>query len=154
MRREMVFGGATLVLSAAYYWMADRLPISQLSDAIGPEGLPKIYALALAALSLVLIIGAVADRRRADRHRAAPAAESRAPLSRVAGVLLMGVAYIVLAPWIGYPIAIAALIAATTYYQGGAFTREAGLVAVGGGVLFWLLFVVLMGIEQPAGIWR
>ena len=149
MRREIVFGGATLVLSAAYYWMADRLPISQLSDAIGPEGLPKMYALALAALSLVLIIGAVADR-----HRASPAAESRAPLARVAGVLLMGVAYIVLAPWIGYPIAIAALIAATTYYQGGAFTREAALVAVSGGVLFWLLFVVLMGIEQPAGIWR
>ena len=148
MRREIVFGGATLVLSAAYYWMADRLPISQLSDAIGPEGLPKIYALALAALSLILIIGAVADRR------AAQAAESRAPLSRVAGVLLIGVVYIVLAPWIGYPIAIAALIAATTYYQGGAFTREAGLVAVTGGVLFWLLFVVLMGIEQPAGIWR
>ena len=149
MGREMVFGGVTLVLSAAYYWLADRLPTSQLSDLIGPEGLPKIYALTLAALSLPLIIGAVAGRTRA-----APAAESRAPLSRVAGMLLMGVAYIVLAPWIGYPIAIAALIAATTYYQGGAFTREAGLVAVSGGVLFWLLFVVLMGIEQPAGIWR
>lgn len=149
MGREMVFGGAMLVLSAAYYGMADRLPVSQLSDAIGPEGLPKIYALALAALSLLLIAGAVAARRRA-----AAAAEARAPVSRVAGMLLMGAAYIVLAPWIGYPIAIAALIAATTYYQGGAFTREAGLVAVSGGVLFWLLFVVLMGIEQPAGIWR
>ena len=149
MRPEVVFGGAALVLSAAYYWMADRLPDSQLADAIGPQGLPKIYALALAALSLILIIGAFADR-----HRPARAGESRAPLSRVAGVLLMGVAYIVLAPWIGYPIAIAALIAATTYYQGGAFTREAALVAVGGSVLFWLLFVVLMGIPQPVGIWR
>ena len=149
MRREVAFGCATLALSAAYYWMADGIPASQLADAIGPQGLPKIYALALAALSLILLIGAFTDR-----HRPARASESRAPLARVAGVLLMGVAYIVLAPWIGYPIAIAALIAATTYYQGGAFTREAGLVAVGGSVLFWLLFVVLMGIPQPVGIWR
>jgi putative tricarboxylic transport membrane protein len=66
----------------------------------------------------------------------------------------MGVAYIVLAPWIGYPIAIAALIAATTYYQGGAFSRQVALVSVCGGVLFWVLFVVLMGIQQPAGVWR
>ena len=148
MRGEVVFGCATLVFSAAYYWMADRLPVSQLSDAIGPEGLPKIYALALAGLSLVLIGGAVAARNRP------PAGESRAPLARVAGVLLMGVAYILLAPWIGYPIAIAALIAATTYYQGGAFTRQVALVSVCGGALFWLLFVVLMGIQQPTGAWR
>lgn len=149
MRRDAVFGCATLAFSAAYYWMADNLPASQLSDAIGPQGLPKIYALALVALSLILIIGAAANR-----GAVAPAVESRAPLSRVAGVLLMGVAYIVLAPWIGYPIAIAALIAATTYYQGGAFTRYVALVSVIGGVLFWVLFVVLMGIQQPAGIWR
>jgi putative tricarboxylic transport membrane protein len=149
MRREMVFGGATLALSAAYYWMADRLPASQLSDAIGPQGLPQIYSLALAALSLILIIGAASSR-----HRPAAAAEARAPLSRVAGVLLIGVAYIVLAPWIGYPVAIAAVIGVTAYYQGAALTREAALVAIAGGALFWLLFVVLMGIQQPAGAWR
>lgn len=149
MRPDVVFGGAMLVVSAGYYWLADHLPASQLSDAIGPQGLPKIYALALAALSLILIGGAVAGR-----HRPAPAAEARAPLLRVGGVLLMGIIYIVLAPWIGYPIAIAALIAATTCYQGGTFTRQVALVSVCGGALFWLLFVVLMGIQQPAGAWR
>ena len=48
-------------------------------------------------------------------------------------------------------IAIAAVIATTIYYQGGALTRRTVLVGLAGGVFFWVLFVVLMGITQPPG---
>ena len=66
-------------------------------------------------------------------------------------MILMGVVYIVVAPWVGYLLSIAALILATTYYQGGTIGRQAAIVALCGGVFFWLLFVVLMGIAQPPG---
>jgi cell division protein FtsW (lipid II flippase) len=148
MRRDMIFGGITLAFSVIYYRVADTIPTSQLADAIGPQGLPKIYAVVLAALSLILMIGSV---RPAGQS---PIPNPQSPIFRVAGMLLIGVAYILLAPWLGYPLAIAGVILATTYYQGGTLTRSVALVSLCGGVFFWLLFVVMMGIEQPAGWWN
>ena len=64
------FGTATLALSVGYYWMAAGIPTSQLADAIGPQGLPKTYAILLAALSLDpdRAIARSAGRTYADRH--------------------------------------------------------------------------------------
>jgi hypothetical protein len=134
-----------LVVSVAYYQMATSVPVSRLADAIGPQGLPKVYGLMLAALSLVVVVNA---RRAPSESRSA---KTRSGALRAIGMITIGVAYIVLAPWIGYLLAISALILATTYYQGGTIGRHAALVALGGGVFFWVLFVVLMGIHQPPG---
>ena len=144
-RADLAFGGATLVVSVAYYQMTTSVPVSQLADAIGPQGLPRVYTLILTALSLILIINALkvpsGSHSPTDRIRSL----------RALGMLAIGVAYVVLAPWLGYLLAISGLILATTYYQGGTVGRQAALVAAGGGVFFWLLFVVLMGIPQPPG---
>ena len=152
MGRDLAFGGATLALSVAYYWMAAAIPESQLADAIGPQGLPKTYAVLLAALSLVLIVRALGIRDSNPESRA-PSPESRSPLWRVAGMLAIGIVYILVAPWLGYLLSIAALILATTYYQGGTVTRQVAVVALSGGIFFYLLFVVMMGIQQPPGWW-
>jgi putative tricarboxylic transport membrane protein len=45
-------------------------------------------------------------------------------------MLLIGVAYIVVLPWLGYLLSVAALIAATTYFQGGSINRRSILVAI------------------------
>lgn len=161
MDRDLAFGGTTLAVSAGYYWMAAAIPRSQLADAVGPQGLPRVYALLLGVLSLVLIVKSL--RRRA---RASTGSDSRAPVSaprsavrppsplwRVAGMLAIGIVYILAAPWLGYLLSIAALILATTYYQGGAINRQVVVVALSGGILFWLLFVVLMRVPQPPGWW-
>jgi hypothetical protein len=68
-------------------------------------------------------------------------------------MLAIGVAYILLAPWLGYLLSIGGLLLATTYYQGGAIDRRVALVAAVGAIFFWVLFVVVMGIAQPPGIW-
>jgi putative tricarboxylic transport membrane protein len=155
MDKDVVFGGATLAISATYYWLATAIPSSQLADAIGPQGLPKVYAILLAALSLIVIGRSMARRADAQSHAAATAARraSRPALWRVAGMLAIGVVYIVIAPWLGYTLSIAGLILATTYYQGGSVTRRVAIVAASGALFFWLLFVVLMRIPQPLGWW-
>jgi len=145
--RDLAFGSAALAISILYYWMATLVPISQLADAIGPQGLPKVYALILAALSLILLVRSVRDRGSGIRD---PKGSGRS--FRAAGMLLIGIVYIVLAPWLGYLLSIAGLIFATTYYQGGTVGRPAALVALCGGVFFWVLFVAFMGIAQPAGL--
>lgn len=134
-----------LAVAGLYYAAAAALPASQLDDAVGPQGLPKSYAVVLAILAVIVVISSL--------RPAAPAAPQRHALSRVAGMLLIGIVYIAAAPWIGYVPALAALIMVTTYYQGGPVNRRAGLVAVSGALLFWVLFVFVLGIPQPAGFW-
>ena len=132
-----------LAVAGGYYAAATLIPESQLADAVGPQGLPKTYAIVLAALSLVLIVKSAASTPDQQRYA----------LGRVGGMLLIGMIYIVAAPWIGYIPSIAALILVTIYYQGGAINRRVALISVSGAVFFWLLFVFVLGIPQPAGFW-
>jgi hypothetical protein len=78
-------------------------------------------------------------------------AQSRA--LRAFGVIAIGAVYIVLVPWLGYIVSLAALIGVTTYYQGGGANRRVAIVSISGALLFWLLFVVILGIQHPAGLW-
>lgn len=68
-------------------------------------------------------------------------------------MLLIGVAYILVLPWLGYLLSVAALIAATTYFQGGSLSGRSILVAISGAVCFWVLFIWLLRIQYPAGLW-
>lgn len=152
MNRDLVFGGATLALAVGYYLLAAQIPESQLSDAVGPQGLPRIYAYLLGGLSLILIVNSVRATSPGSRaERPKPSAQSR--VLRPAGVVAIGAIYIVVVPWLGYIVSLTALIAATTYYQGGGANRRVVFVAVSGALLFWLLFVAILGIQHPAGFW-
>ena len=144
MSRDGALGIAGLVLAGAYYLMAADVPESQLADAVGPQGLPKIYAAVLAGLSLILIARSF-TRRAAD--------EKAPPLLRPLGLLAFGAVYIAVVPWLGYVMSIALLIAATAWFQGGVFTTRIALVSVGGAALFWLMFVQLLGVPHPPGFW-
>ncbi len=164
-QRELVLGSATLGIAAVYYLLAIRIPQSDIADVIGAQGLPKTYASLLAGLSLILIVRAVVATRTQRVRAASPAAATDATPAtrkpglqrgvawRVFGMLMNGVIYILVVPWLGYILSIAALIAATVYYQGGELNRRAAAVAIGGAVFLWLLFVRLLHIAHPAGIW-
>ena len=144
MNRDGALGIAGLMLAGAYYLMAADVPESQLADAVGPQGLPKIYAAVLAGLSLILVTRSFG---RAIVDQKAP------PLIRPLGLLAFGAIYLAVVPFLGYIVSIAALIAVTTWYQGGLFNRRILLVSVGGAVVFWLMFVRLLGVPHPPGIW-
>ena len=153
--RDLLFGIATLVVAAVYYGLAVTIPQSDLADPVGPQGLPRVYALLLAALSLILIARSL---RRSASNPDSPNPESRIPnpgsgIPRVIGMLLIGVAYIIVLPWFGYLLSVAALITATIYFQGGSINGRSILVALSGAAIFWLLFIWLLRIQYPAGLW-
>ena len=153
--RDLLFGIATLVVAVVYYGLAAGIPPSDLADPVGPQGLPKVYALLLAALSLILIARSL---RRSVSKPDSSNPESRIPnpgsgLPRVIGMLLIGVAYIIVLPWLGYLLSVAALITATIYFQGGVINGRSILVALSGAVCLWLLFIWLLRIQYPAGLW-
>ena len=164
MNRDLTLGCVTLALAAAYYAAAALLPQSQLDDAVGPGGLPKTYAVVLAVLSLALIAQSLRRRQKDAARRVQKDPPygnetlhsrngSTKPLVRVLGMLAIGVVYIVVAPWMGYILSLAALILTTTYYQGGVINRHVAVVAVTGALFFWVLFVFVLGIPQPSGFW-
>jgi hypothetical protein len=142
--RDLVFGAACLAVAAGYYLMASAIPESALSDSVGAQGLPKTYAVVLGALSLVLI---------ARSARQQSSVKAPASLARVAGMLLIGILYLAVVPWLGYILSLAGLIAATTDYQGGGLSPRVALVSLSGAVFFWVLFVAVLGIPHPPGIW-
>ncbi len=158
---DLVLGVLTLGIAIAYHVAAAAIPTSQLADAVGPQGLPKVYAVVLAGLSLVLITRALLARRN-DNSSAPAGAEETAreavpslpqATRRAAGMLLIGVMYIALVPYAGYIVTLAALIVTTTYYQGGRIDGRIAVVGVSGALLLWVLFAVILGIPQPTGVW-
>jgi len=66
-------------------------------------------------------------------------------------MLAIGVMYLVLLPWLGYTLAIAALLLAVSLYSGANFNLRTILVAVIGAAFCQILFVQFLGIALPIG---
>ncbi len=125
---------AGLALAAAYWLAADALPKSVLADSIGADGVPKLLAVMLAALSI--LIAFTND------------AESQPASLRSLGVAGLGAAYVVLLPWTGYLVGAGLLAAASALYY-GARGRRVLFFSIGTAVLLWLVFAKALGVALP-----
>ena len=65
----------------------------------------------------------------------------------------MGIVYLLLLPRVGYVISIFLLVCATAAYNGQPTDRKLWMFGAGLTLVFYLLFVKLLGIPQPAGFW-
>ena len=156
MNRDIVCGCGTLVFAVAYYVTAAAIPQSMLADAVGPQGLPEAYGIALAILSLLLVAsGVMAKRRESAGASAAPrrGASDWMAAKRALGTLALGAGYVAILPWAGYIVSLALLIIAVAWYQERAFMRWLVPTAILGALGFWILFVKVLEIAEPAGLW-
>lgn len=172
MNRDFFSGCALLIFSGVYYAAASMIPVSTLADTVGAQGMPKSYAIALGGLSVLLIGQSLLARRRAAlAGPSEPAAGSdavgsddvesdreashkdRSAALRAAGMLAIGVVYVVALPWLGYIVSLALLIGVTGWYQERARRRWLVPTAIIGAIVFWLIFVKMLQIAEPAGIW-
>jgi putative tricarboxylic transport membrane protein len=149
MNKDVLSGLILLGVAGVYYWATLQIPDSSLSDEVGAQGLPRILAVLLAGLAVLIVIRGAARGRQFVG--AADAEDERpAPPSRALGLLAIAAGYIVAAPLVGFAPALALLIAAVALYEGMRPSWRMALVAAGGALAFWLLFVRLLGVEQPA----
>ena len=161
MNRDVALGGVALALAVVYYLMARAIPSSFLADAVGPQGLPQVYAVRARRVVDASDRQVARSPRGSERGRASFPRRHRkrlpfAPRRRSGawpGLLGIGAVYVAIVPWLGYTISLAALMIATTYYQGGGVNRRSVVIAVSGAIALWLLFVVLLRIPQPPGFW-
>jgi hypothetical protein len=157
MKRDLVCGILMLALAIAYYSVAAAIPHSTLTDSVGPQGLPISYAVALGILSLLLIANTLLGRG-GGIHAVVSASKNVAKSDRYAalragGMLVMGAAYVAMLPWLGYIVTLGLLIFSVAWYLERRFTRWMLPIAACGGAVFWLIFVEILQIPQPAGLW-
>jgi hypothetical protein len=162
--RNLIGGLAAILIGAGYLTMALRLRESALADAVGPAGFPKLLAWSIMALGVILCLqfllvwrasapaaagGNIPDEEDldADARRSGWVGTRRA-----AGMLGLGIGYLIVVPYLGYVPSIALLIVATALYQGAAWSWRLPAIAAAGAVVYWLVFVQLLGIPLPAGL--
>lgn len=148
MIKDLGCGVAGLALAAAVYFLADDLPRSLLSDPTGADGLPKLLAYILGALSLLLIVGAL---RRAPATGDAEEGEGFDKHLRSAGMLGLGALYLVAVSHLGYLVTIFLFILAVALYAGTRPGWQPVAISAVGAVALWFTFVKLFAIPMPAG---
>lgn len=159
MTKNMACGLITLGLAVAYLFAAAALPTSALADAVGSAGFPMLIGWALAGVSVLLIarsalplLSRQKDADTAETDQGIWATPLRTSL-RAGGLVAIAAAFLLLLPVVGYIVSLFLMIGAVAVYYGAAPSWRTALVAAGGGVLFWLLFVIVLDIPLPPGFW-
>ena len=145
-----------LTAVAGLYWLgADQIRVSRLEGIVGAQAVPKGLAVSLAILAALLVAQDLLRARRAVGGRAGEQGEvSGSPAHRRAGgMLLIGMGYLAVVGTVGYMPAVVGLVLATALYLGQHLSARLVLLAVGLAVLYYLIFVRLLGIPLPPGIW-
>jgi putative tricarboxylic transport membrane protein len=155
MTRDSAVAVGLIVLAGLYWLGADQIRVSRLEGLVGAQAVPKGLAISLAILSALML---AQDLWRARRAGGAAGREEgevsglQAHL-RAAGMLLIGVGYLVLVGTIGYVPAVALLVVATALYLVQSWSTRLVALALSLALLYYLLFVRLLGIPLPPGIW-
>lgn len=155
MNKDGWSGLALLVLAGGYYWATGAILDSTLEDEVGAVGLPHALAAVLALLGLILVMRGVIAARAATATATAAHHEDDeerdARLPRAFGFLALGAAYVLLLPYVGYLVGVALLIGSVALYEGAPRRWTVPAAAIGGAVLYWAVFVKLLGVNQPVG---
>jgi putative tricarboxylic transport membrane protein len=146
--KEAALGLIALALAGIYYAGATQIQASLLADAVGADGVPRVLAWGLALVGAALVLrGLARPTRPKDDDEALPLRHHL----RALALLGMLVAYLLAIPWLGYPMAIALLIASVAWFAGARPGIGLATTAVVGAGFFWLMFTRLLGIPMPAG---
>ncbi|WP_119303919.1 tripartite tricarboxylate transporter TctB family protein [Dongia deserti] len=158
-RRDLIGAGICLALAGAYWIGAIHIHKSSLiGKGVGADALPRGLAVALAALSAILILQTVLQRWKRPLPEDAPAtreqlAEARHKHLRAAGMFLIGLAFLLVVGYVGYIPAVFAMICVTAVYSGRPMSwRIAGIAALLTAALY-VLFDMVLKIPMPDGIW-
>ena len=155
MRRDWIAGLILLGLAIAYFIFADDIPRSQLSDVVGATSFPKLLAVSLAGLSVLLVATGLFGKRSAlsAETQSKWAAKDLQGFIRAGGTLALGFGFLLIIEWVGYAVAVALLLAAMLLYNHMKLGWRMAVFAAAGGGFFWLLFGLLFDAAVPVGIW-
>lgn len=152
---DVVVGLAALIIAGVYAFFSFGIAHSFLADPVGAAGLPKLYAIVLGLLALLLLgrslNGNARDAKTTEEHG------DRVPASRhlrATGLLLPGAAYLLVISSLGYFSAIFLLIIAVALYAGARPSLRLVSISIVGAFGLWVIFQWLFNIPLPSGsVW-
>jgi putative tricarboxylic transport membrane protein len=147
-RGDLLLGIVAMALAATYLLAAGTIPESLLSDAVGAAGVPKLAGWAMGIAGALLCLRSI---RRGSVHGATPPIRWRRHLLAL-GLFGLLVAYVILAPVVGYPLSIALLTGVVAWYAGARFGWRLCAIAIASGAMFWVLFAQVFGVPMPRGL--
>ncbi|MDB5745508.1 MAG: Tripartite tricarboxylate transporter TctB family protein [Massilia sp.] len=155
---DLTLGVVTMLVAGAYIALAAQIPESLLSDEVGASGLPTALGWAMG------MIGALLAARSLRRSPSAPAeaapdeagdteefAAGMRPHWMALGLLAMLSVFVIVAPYLGYIVTTALLLAGAAWFSGALRDRMLLPIALVGAAALWLLFDVLLAIPLPVG---
>ena len=150
--RDFVGGAASLLIGSVYLYFAYQMRSSALDDIVGPAGMPKAYGWVLVGLGTLLCTVTLANRWREDFSEEWVGRGRQ--IAAAAGLLGLGIAYLVIVDRVGYLLSMGLLIAATILYHGERPSAKLAMTAVLGAAMLWTLFVLVLGVSMPPGLLR
>lgn len=150
MNKDGWSGLVLLVLAGGYYFATGSIANSTLEDEVGAIGLPRALAVVLALIGIALFLRSLRTGRTAaadDRDEQ----EADVRLPRALGFLALGAVYVLILPYVGYLVSVALLIGTVALYEGAPRRWTIPAAAIGGAVLYWAIFMKLLGVNQPVG---
>lgn len=162
MLKNFICGILTMIAAGIYITAANQLPVSRLCDGVGASGFSLLIGWTLLGLSVLLIAQTLISTRVA----AQPAtdlqpdeaglddvwAHPKRTLTRAVDLIAIAAGFVIALSLLGNHISIALLIAATAAYISKSASRQILVVALGGAVFLYVLFVRVLGIAMPAGL--
>jgi putative tricarboxylic transport membrane protein len=156
MRSNLITGILLLVFSVIFWMGADTIPKSRLSGSVGADGLPKMLAVTLGVLSIGFIAQTLLTARMAGPvigHKREAKSADRTRHLRAVGMIAIGAVYVAVIPYLGYIVSIALLLLSVALYNGKRSSLGLFLFAALGSIVFYLLFVRVLDVPLPAGMW-
>lgn len=153
--RDLIGGIGTIIIGAVYYGYASNIRVSALDDGFGPAGIPKAYGIIMVALGIIIAGGALIKswraRSKSENNLSEWTGQGR-KLAWAAGLLSIGILYILILPYLGYAISIALLMCSTALYQGAPRNLRLIAISIAGAAALWSIFVLLLDVSMPTGL--
>ncbi|MDI6893832.1 MAG: tripartite tricarboxylate transporter TctB family protein [Bacillota bacterium] len=143
MSPERLWGAAFLLASGGYLWLAFHIRSFWSGDPLGPRAFPIVLGVALAAGGLGLLCAPPRTEGTSSRRLAAPLA-----------LWVLLVAYCLLLPRIGYPVATTLFLIVAAYLAGERSPVRLLCLSVLVATGLFLLFTRVLDIYLPPGVAR
>lgn len=150
--RDFVGGLVAIGLGSLYLVFSFRQRVSALADSIGPAGMPKVLGILMVALGMILCVQAVYQYSKSVAPASVEWDGEGRKILRAFGLVGIAVVYLFLLASLGYVFSIALLLAAVAIYLGAPVSWRIAVIAVVGALMLWAIFVVLLDVPMPAGI--
>jgi hypothetical protein len=152
--RNLAGGLVTLLLGIVYLYFAYRIRPSALADTMGAGGVPVVYGWLMVLLSAILIIQSLfASIRNPEKNSRASEWQGQGLKTiKAAGLVCFGIAYLLIVNTLGYLFSIALLLIGVALYRGAPAGIRLILTGIGGAIVLWVIFVMVLGVRMPSGI--